>query len=82
MCAFIDIENVTYGAGFITPTKPSEIAKYVENSKAWNAENQEEVYQLFANQCLKTESANSSVKSSAKTETDSETEYVYSDEED
>jgi hypothetical protein len=82
MCAFIDIENVSYGAGFITPPNPSEIAKCVEKSRDWNKENQMEVYQQFVNQCLKTESANSSVKSSVKTETDSETEYVYSDEED
>jgi hypothetical protein len=67
------------------PTNPYEIAKYVEKSRTWNKENQEEIYQLFTNQCLKTESAQSSAQSSVKTETDEEdkeTEYVYSDEED
>ena len=82
MCAFIDIENVSYGAGFITPPNPTEIAKCVEKSREWNKENQMEVYQQFTNQCLKTESTNSSVKKTETDEEEEETEYVYSDEED
>lgn len=81
MCAFIDIENVTYGAGFICPPNPTEIVKYVEKSKGWNKENQADIYERFTNQCLKTESRKSSVKTE-ETEEEDETTYVYSDEED
>lgn len=48
--AYIDVENVTSGAGFMSIDQ-TQIAKYAETSKNWNSDRYPELFALFEEQC-------------------------------
>lgn len=77
MCAFIDLENVTYGSGFIVPPNPEEIGKFVGLSVGWNKANFSEIYDRYKIQCIRL----GGEEEEEEEEQEKETEYIYSDSE-
>jgi ubiquitin-protein ligase len=80
LSAFIDIENIEKGVGFIQDSNHETIRKFADKSHAWNWENYREIVDIYLEQ-LTENIVLQNVNNVPKIETSFETEYIYSDDE-
>ena len=81
LSAFIDIENVEKGVGFIKDPNYESIRRFANESRVWNLTNYEQVVSLFQEQCYEFRVSESLSKIRISEDEEKEEIYEYSDEE-
>ena len=81
LSAFIDIENVEKGVGFIKDPNYESIRRFANESHVWNLTNYEQVVSLFQEQCYEFRVSESLSKIRISEDEEKEEIYEYSDEE-
>jgi ubiquitin-protein ligase len=81
LSAFIDIENVEKGVGFIKDLNYESIRRFANESHVWNLTNYEQVVSLFQEQCYEFHVSESLSKIRISANEEKEEIYEYSDEE-
>jgi len=81
LSAFIDIENVEKGVGFIKEPNHESIRRFANESRVWNLTNYEQVVSLFQEQCYEFHVSESLSKIRICDHEEKEEIYEYSDEE-
>ena len=81
LSAFIDVENIEKGVGFISEINQDLIKKLAKESHAWNQENHPEIVDAYNEQVTEL-AVSRNVRQASElmdTDADAETEYIYSD---
>ena len=83
LSAFIDVENIEKGVGFISEINQDLIKKLAKESRAWNQENYPEIVDVYNEQITELIVSRNVRQApelvNAVADADAETEYIYSD---